>query len=36
MIIFKILTGIRYGPEDLLTIELPIKVQISYEAKGAK
>jgi len=34
--IFKILTGTLYGSEDLPTFALPIKVQISYEAKGVK
>ena len=36
LIIFKIVTDTLYGPEDLLTFILPIKVQISCEVTGVK
>lgn len=34
--VFKMATGILYGPEDLLASILPIKVQISCEVTGDK
>ena len=36
LIVFKMVTGTLYGPEDLLASILPIKVQTSFEVTGDK
>ena len=36
IIVFKMVTGTLYGPEDLLALIFPMKVQISSEVTGDK